>query len=218
MGSEWKHVKIEEVAEKVGIGPFGSSIKVETFVNEGVPIINGHYLHGIRLQDKEFNFISEEHAERLKNANVKRGDIVFTHRGTIGQVSIIPEKSRYKRYIISQSQFFIRCNLELLLPDFLVYFFNSSIGQYRLLANTSQVGVPAIAQPVSTIKQLEVPLPPLPEQQRIAEMLRAVDGKIQAEERRKAALQSLFKSMLHYLMTGKVRVAGLVTPPTQPEE
>jgi len=49
-------------------------------------------------------------------------------------------------------------------------------------------------------------------------MLRAVDGKIQAEERRKAALQSLFKSMLHYLMTGKVRVAGLVTPPTQPEE
>jgi len=69
-----------------------------------------------------------------------------------------------------------------------------------------------------TVKQSPIPLPPLPEQQRIAEMLRAVDGKIQAEERRKAALQSLFKSMLHYLMTGKVRVAGLVTPPTQPEE
>ncbi len=195
MGSEWKHVKIEEVAEKVGIGPFGSSIKVETFVNEGVPIINGHYLHGIRLQDKEFNFISEEHAERLKNANVKRGDIVFTHRGTIGQVSIIPEKSRYKRYIISQSQFFIRCNLELLLPDFLVYFFNSSIGQYRLLANTSQVGVPAIAQPVSTIKQLEVPLPPLPEQRAIAHILGTLDDKIELNRRMNQTLEEMARAL-----------------------
>ena len=50
------------------------------------------------------------------------------------------------------------------------------------------------------------PVPPLPEQQRIAEILQAVDAKIQAEEQRKAALQSLFRSMLHHLMTGRVRV------------
>jgi len=37
-------------------------------------------------------------------------------------------------------------------------------------------------------------------------MLSAVDRKIEAEERRKAALEALFKTMLHQLMTGQVRV------------
>jgi len=49
-------------------------------------------------------------------------------------------------------------------------------------------------------------LPPLPEQREIARILSAVDRKIEAEERRKAALQALFKTMLHQLMTGQVRV------------
>lgn len=58
----------------------------------------------------------------------------------------------------------------------------------------------------TNFERIPVFLPPLPEQRAIAEMLRAVDEKIQAEENRKAALQSLFRSMLHHLMTGKVRV------------
>jgi type I restriction enzyme S subunit len=47
---------------------------------------------------------------------------------------------------------------------------------------------------------------PLPEQRRIAHMLSAADRKIEAEERRKVALQALFKTMLHQLMTGRIRV------------
>lgn len=74
----WKKVKIEKVSEKVGMGPFGSSIKVETFVTTGIPIISGQHLHGSRLNENEgFNFLSLEHAEKLKNANVFRGISVF---------------------------------------------------------------------------------------------------------------------------------------------
>jgi len=51
-----------------------------------------------------------------------------------------------------------------------------------------------------------IPLPPLPEQQKIAEILSSVDEKIQKEEERKRALENLFKSMLHNLMTGKIRI------------
>jgi len=49
-------------------------------------------------------------------------------------------------------------------------------------------------------------LPSLPEQRRIASILQAADRKIEVEEQRKAVLQALFKSMLHQLMTGQVRV------------
>ncbi len=51
-----------------------------------------------------------------------------------------------------------------------------------------------------------VPVPSTQEQREIARMLSSVDKKIEAEENRKPSLQALFKTMLHQLMTGKVRV------------
>jgi type I restriction enzyme, S subunit len=51
-----------------------------------------------------------------------------------------------------------------------------------------------------------VPVPSLPEQKEITHMLSAVDKKIDTEVKRKTVLQTLFKTMLHLLMTGKVRV------------
>ncbi len=55
------------------------------------------------------------------------------------------------------------------------------------------------------MKTLEIPLPPLPEQREIARILSAVDRKIETEEKRKAALQTLFRTTLHHLMTGHIR-------------
>jgi len=57
---------------------------------------------------------------------------------------------------------------------------------------------------------LPIPLPPLSEQREIARILQAVDQKIQAEERRKQALEELFKTLLSHLMTGKIRVNHLI--------
>jgi len=54
-----------------------------------------------------------------------------------------------------------------------------------------------------------VPLPPLPIQQKIASILSAIDAKIEAEENKKKALEELFKSLLHNLMTAKIRVNKL---------
>ncbi len=53
----------------------------------------------------------------------------------------IPQDSRYDRYVISQSQFRVRCN-DKVLPEYLVYYFHTPIGQHKLLSNASQVGVP----------------------------------------------------------------------------
>ncbi|MGQ9780409.1 MAG: restriction endonuclease subunit S [Bacillota bacterium] len=60
-----------------------------------------------------------------------------------------------------------------------------------------------------------LPLPPLSEQREITRVLGAVDKKLQAEEARKQALETLFKTLLHNLMTGKVRVKDLALPETK---
>lgn len=195
MGSEWKTVRIEEVAEKVGIGPFGSSIKVETFVPFGIPIISGQHLKGSRLEDNTYNYISEAHADRLKNANVFRGDVIFTHAGNIGQVAYIPDESKYDRYILSQRQFYMRCNNEFVIPQFIVYFFKSHLGQHKLLSNASQVGVPSIAQPVSSLRRIEIPLPPLPEQHAIAHILGTLDDKIELNRRMNETLEAMARAL-----------------------
>lgn len=140
MRGEWRTVAIKDIAEKVAMGPFGSSIKVETFVAEGIPIINGQHLHGTRVHDGlGFKFISHEHSQRLANANVVRGDVVLTHRGTIGQVAYIPDDSQYDRYVVSQSQFFVRCDRTVVVPEYVALYFKSPEGQHQLLANMSQV-------------------------------------------------------------------------------
>lgn len=56
------------------------------------------------------------------------------------------------------------------------------------------------------LRQVCIPLPPLAEQREIARILQAVDEKIRAEEARKAALEGLFRSLLHHLMTAQVRL------------
>ena len=193
---DWPTATVEEVAEKVAMGPFGSSIKVDTFVPEGIPIISGQHLHGYRVDDNPgFNFITYEHAERLSNSNVMRGDVVFTHAGNIGQVSYIPANSEYERYIISQRQFYMRCDTTKIIPEFLTLYFKSREGQHQLLANTSQVGVPSIAQPVSYLRTILVPVPPLPEQRRIAQVLGTLDDKIELNRRMNETLEEMARAV-----------------------
>ena len=196
MTAGWQILTIAEVAEKVAMGPFGSSIKVETFVPEGIPIISGQHLHGIRVDDTPgFNFITEQHADRLTNANVRRGDVIFTHEGNIGQVAYIPDDSQYNRYVISQRQFYLRCDSSKASPAFIAMYFASSEGQHQLLANASQVGVPAIAKPVTYLRTIEIPIPPLPEQRAIAHILGALDDKIELNRRMNETLEAIARAL-----------------------
>ena len=196
---QWPVSRVGDVAEKIAMGPFGSSIKVDTFVPVGVPVVNGKHLSGTRVSEKPgFDYITEEHADRLANSNVRPGDIVFTHRGTIGQVSLVPRNARHRRYVVSQSQMYVRCDESRILPEFAAYWFASRQGQHALLANSSQVGVPSIAQPVSYLKTIEIPVPPMADQRAIAHVLGTLDDKIELNRRMnetlEATVQALFKS------------------------
>ncbi|MDR7555229.1 MAG: restriction endonuclease subunit S [Armatimonadota bacterium] len=196
MTGEWRTVRIEEVAERVAMGPFGSSIKVETFVPDGVPVISGQHLNGFKVDDSVgFNYITLDHAERLKNANVQRGDVIFTHAGNIGQVAYVPPDSKHERYVISQRQFYMRPDTSKVLPEFVVAYFKTAEGQHKLLANTSQVGVPSIAQPVTYLRTIEIPLPPLPEQRAIAHILGTLDDKIELNRRMSETLEQMARAL-----------------------
>ena len=188
---------MSELIEEISMGPFGSNIKVECFTDSGVPVLNGSNLVGFRLNEDSFNYVTEEKATSLGKANAHRGDIVITHRGTLGQIVYIPQNSKYSRYVISQSQFRVRCN-EKVIPEYLVYYFHSRLGQHKLLSNASQVGVPSLARPTSTFQKLTVSIPPIAKQKEIVKILSSLDDKIKLNNAINRNLeeqaQAIFKS------------------------
>jgi type I restriction enzyme S subunit len=204
--ASWRSQPIGCVAEKIAMGPFGSNIKVETFMESGVPIISGNHLRGLFLDEQSFNYISEEHAHKLRNSLVYAGDIIFTHAGNIGQVALIPDDCEYPYYIISQRQFYLRCDKEKALPEYINYYFHGREGQGQLLANTSSTGVPSIARPSSHLKSIAVPIPPIKVQREwlniVSPMLRTITCNI--KENRK--LSTTRDTLLPKLMSGEICV------------
>lgn len=168
---------IAELIDEIAMGPFGSNIKVECFVDDGIPVLNGSNLNGFFLTENSFRYVTEKKADSLGRANAHRGDIVITHRGTLGQIVCIPETSKYDRYVISQSQFRVRCN-EKVLPEYLVYYFHTTIGQHKLLSNASQVGVPALARASTTFQKIEVEIPDIDTQRKVVSILNLLEKKI----------------------------------------
>ena len=168
---------ISELIDEIAMGPFGSNIKVECFVDEGIPVLNGSNLNGFFLKEESFRYVTEEKANSLGRANAYRGDVVITHRGTLGQIVCIPETSKHDRYVISQSQFRVRCN-DKVLPEYLVYYFHTPIGQHKLLSNASQVGVPALARASTTFQKIEVEIPDVDTQRKVVSILNSIENKI----------------------------------------
>ena len=195
--TEWKEYEMSELIKEISMGPFGSNIKVECFTDSGVPVLNGSNLVGFRLNEDSFNYVTEEKATSLGKANAYRGDIAITHRGTLGQIVYIPQNSKYRRYVISQSQFRVRCN-EKVIPEYLVYYFHSRLGQHKLLSNASQVGVPSLARPTSTFQKLTISIPPVAKQKEIVKILSSLDDKIELNNAINRNLeeqaQAIFKS------------------------
>lgn len=202
-------IRLGDIAQKIAMGPFGSNIKVSTFVSEGVPIISGNHLRSVFLEEPSYNFITEEHAQKLKNSIVYPRDIIFTHAGNIGQVAMIPNGCDYPYYMISQRQFYMRCDETKVVPELVLFFFHSREGKGKLLANANSTGVPSIAQPSTHLKNMEMPLPNKKDQDAWYKVIRPMVNKYVALCQENKRLTVLRDSLLPRLMSGEIDVEGV---------
>lgn len=152
-------------------GPFGSSLTRADYVPDpGVPVIRGGNLVadlGI-FRDEEFVFVSEQKADQLRRNLAAPGDVIFTQRGTLGQVAQIPLSAHYPRYVVSQSQMKLTVNEEIADPTYVVHYFLSPRGRLDLAARSLATGVPHIN--LSILRKFPIALPPLPLQKRFASL------------------------------------------------
>lgn len=141
---------------------------------------------------------------KVEKYKLLSGDVLFARIGaTTGKTFLVEEcpSSIFASYLIR-----VRCKSSLL-PAYLSQFTNTQ--NYWNQINASKGGRLKQGINIPVLKSLLIPFPSLVEQLEIALMLSAVDKKIGAEENRKATFQSLFQTMLHHLMIGKVRVNNM---------
>ena len=175
-------------------GPFGSNLVSKDYVPEGVPVIRGQNM-GNKWVGGEFVFVSEDKASSLEPNKARPGDLIFTQRGTLGQVAIVPD-TPYPEYIVSQSQMKLSVDPQKADVGYLYYAFLGPEQQEYIRNNAIQTGVPHTN--LGILKKTPITLPLLAEQQKIAGLLGALDDRIALLRETNATLeaiaQALFKS------------------------
>lgn len=128
------------------------------------------------------------------------GDILITAVGTIGVVYLVNEE---KFYFKDGNLLWIRDINKSIDKPYLKYYMNSEIFQKRVLGTA--IGSNQKALTIEKVEKVIVPIPKLSEQQKIAEILSAVDEKISVNNKLKEKLTLLKKGLMQDLLSGKVR-------------
>lgn len=208
---DWEQKKLKDIVSdpktSFSMGPFGSNIKTENYVSQGVPIIRGINLNNDVLSDENFVFLTEQKADELSNSNAFQNDVLMTSQGTVGEISIIPKNSQFKRYVLSQNLMKITPDEKIVIPFFIYYYLQSTQFQNELLKNIYGLGVPAIAQPLTTFRNMCIIFPKkIHEQEKIVSILSKIDSNIKKITSKNQQLEFLKKGLMQKLLTGQIRV------------
>jgi type I restriction enzyme S subunit len=180
--ADWPTGTLRDVAAPKGLagGPFGSLLGGKDYVAAGVPVIRGVNLGSAgHFDSSAFVFVSADKAARLAGNQARPGDVVFTQRGTLGQVGIVPPG--FGTYVISQSQMRLRVDPAKADPRFVYYQFRSPRMVETIRGSAITTGVPHIN--LGILAALPIVIPPLAAQVAIADVLSALDAKIAANDR-----------------------------------
>ncbi len=182
----WPIVTLNDIAINIVDGPFGSSLKTSDYVDEGVPVLQGKNITGNRFKFFDVRYITEKKAESIKRSTVKVGDHLLVKIGSIGYSAIIDDLYGHDFAIIPANLAKITPNKEVIDSRYLHRYLtsDSAIRYFQKIA--SKTAQPALS--LSKIKALEIPLPLLSEQRRIASILDQAD---ELRQKRQQAIEKL---------------------------
>ena len=156
-----KNLKLEDICTSIVRGPFGSALKVDSFVKKSDKSVKVYEQSNAIQKSATIGsrYISKDHYESLKRFKCKPGDIIMSCSGTIGKLFILPSDA--EEGIINQAL----CKFTLgkiLLPEIFLLYMDILIGNIE----TKGSGIKNISA-VKFIKNLEIPVPPIGAQNKL---------------------------------------------------
>lgn len=201
---DWEVLNIGSIASVKG----GYAFKSSDYVSEGVPLLRiSNVSFGKAIWD-EIAYLPHDYANEYKDYLLKNNDLIMAMTRPIVSQGIKVAKLSDKDVPCLLNQRVCRFNLtdkinrEYLFQILFDKNFISSISGGAI--GSQQPNISA-----TKIESIPVPIPPRNIQEKIAQILSAIDIKLNAEQNNKRAIEELFKTMLNDLMTAKIRVNNL---------
>lgn len=191
--AEWKETRLSEITTKIGSGatPTGGS---NAYLDRGISLIRSQNVLDLEFTNNGLAFISDEQADGLKNVTIQEEDVLLNITGdSVARICKVPNSFLPAR--VNQHVAIIRADKKKTTPDYLLYYLHS-IKEHLL--TLSEVGATRRALTKSIIENLSITLPPLPEQEAIAEALSSLDDKIDLLHRQNKTLESMAETLFRH--------------------
>lgn len=195
----WSWIKLSDllVCMESGSRPKGGAVGIDS----GVPSISAEHMtpHGI-FDFSIKRFVPREYYENMLRGHIRQGDILIVKDGaTTGKTCFVNESFPYQEAVINEHVFICRADSQRVLPELLFLWLWGPQGQYEIKSSYQGAAIGGINQ--SFAAQIQVPVPPLLEQERILtlmhELMAAVDKARLAAQARLEAVKALPTAFLH---------------------
>lgn len=188
----WKTEKlgtfIDRKEASMQTGPFGTQLKASEYTESGIPVINVRNIGYGKIRDEKLEYLGESKAQKLKAHILKSGDIVFGRKGASDRHVLIDRTN--EGWLQGSDCLRLRLHSPTLSGKFLSYYFDTSGHKYWMEAVCS-FGATMTSLNQDIVRRIEIPVPPLPMQKKIAGVLSGYDDLIENNKRRIALLEKI---------------------------
>ncbi len=160
----WKRVILKELVDKISDGPFGSNLKTSDYVGNGVRVIRLENIGYMEFRNEFQSFVTKDKYETIKKHTVSKGDIIFSSFVSENiRAAILPD--HIDKAINKADCFLVRPSEDKISKKYLLYYFSTREMYHQLVGGIHGATRPRIN--TTQLKSCQIPLAPLPEQQRI---------------------------------------------------
>lgn len=172
-----KKIQLKEIAD-IQTGPFGSQLHKEDYAEAGTPIVTVEHLGNKVFSEQNLPKVSSKDKERLKKYVLQKGDIVFSRVGSVDRCSYVDQE--HSGWMFSGRCLRVR-PFDEVDPEYLYYYFG--LEETKQFIRNIAVGATMPSINTKLMGEVMVALPNLETQKKIAELLSAIDTKIEVNRK-----------------------------------
>lgn len=173
--SEWKKVKLGEIAITIQTGPFGSQLHQSDYSEFGTPVVMPKDIVNGKIDVSTIARVESYHIERLSRYKITEGDILYARRGDVGKCVYIEDYQ--EGWLCGTGCLRVKIDITKALPKFV--FFQLQKKEIIGWIEKHAIGATMLNLNTSILSNVPIDLPPIETQNRIATILSRYDSLIE---------------------------------------
>ena len=194
LAKNWRMVRLKDLVEngtaELQTGPFGTMLHASAYQPKGTPVIAVQHIGENSLRQGEYPLVDDDDTARLSRYKVRENDILFGRKGAVDRRALI--RSHESGWLQGSDCIRLRFN-ETIDARYISYVLGTSAYKQWIVRHAHGATMPSLNQEILGL--IPLPLPPLPEQKRIAHILGTLDDKIELNQRMNATLEAMARAL-----------------------